>query len=43
MSVAAGSAGIHTPEAIRLCWSSHREVIADVGPVESAWAAPEPT
>merc|ERR1719263_272384 len=37
------SAGIHTPEAIRLCWSSHREVIADVGPVEEAWAAPAPT
>ena len=27
------SAGIHTPEAIKLCWSSHREVIYDYGPV----------
>jgi 1-pyrroline-5-carboxylate dehydrogenase len=27
------SGGIHTPEAIKLCWSSHREVIYDHGPV----------
>ena len=26
-------AGIHTPEAIRLVWSCHREVIHDFGPV----------
>ena len=37
------SAGIHTPDAIRLCWSSHREVIADVGPVGHDWTAPAPT
>mmetsp|Transcript_25491 Transcript_25491/g.73345 ORF Transcript_25491/g.73345 Transcript_25491/m.73345 type:complete len:549 (+) Transcript_25491:88-1734(+) len=29
--------GIHTPEAIKLCWSSHREVIYDFGPVGSEW------
>lgn len=37
------SAGIHTPEAIRLCWSSHREIINDVGPVGSEWTMPSPT
>ena len=37
------SAGIHTPDAIRLCWSSHREVIADVGPISDGWTAPAPT
>jgi len=26
-------AGIGTPEAIRLVWSTHREVIQDVGPI----------
>jgi len=31
------SGGIHTPEAIKLCWSSHREVIYDYGPVSSSW------
>lgn len=31
------SAGIHTPEAIKLCWSSHREIIYDYGPVPSTW------
>jgi len=31
------SAGIHTPEAIKLCWSSHREVIYDYGPVPPTW------
>ena len=29
--------GIHTPEAIQLCWSSHREIIYDHGPVPSTW------
>ena len=29
--------GIHTPEAIRLCWSSHREVVYDHGPVQEGW------
>jgi len=37
------SAGIHTPEAIRLCWSSHREIIHDVGPVDPNWSTPSPT
>ena len=31
------SAGIHTPEAIKLCWSSHREIIYDYGPVVKSW------
>ena len=31
------SAGIHTPEAIKLCWSSHREIIYDYGPVPPTW------
>ena len=25
--------GIHTPEAIKLVWSSHREILYDYGPV----------
>jgi len=29
--------GIHTPEAIKLCWSSHREIIYDFGPVADGW------
>jgi len=29
--------GIHTAEAIKLCWSSHREVIYDHGPVPKDW------
>lgn len=29
--------GIHTEEAIKLCWSGHREVIYDFGPVASTW------
>ena len=31
------SAGIHTAEAIKLCWSSHREIIYDWGPVADSW------
>ena len=31
------SAGIHTPEAIKLCWSGHREIIYDYGPVPPTW------
>jgi len=27
------SGGIHTPEAIKLCWSSHREIVYDYGPL----------
>jgi len=30
--------GIHTPEAIKLCWSGHREIIYDFGPVPGTWA-----
>ena len=33
------SAGIGTPEAIRLVWSCHREIINDVGPVPSSFKA----
>jgi len=31
------SGGIHTAEAIKLCWSSHREIIYDHAPVASDW------
>merc|ERR1712113_723044 len=31
------SAGIHTAEAIQLCWSSHREIIYDWGPVDAGF------
>ena len=31
------AAGIHTPEAIKLCWSGHREIIYDYGPVPPSW------
>ncbi|KAH6757040.1 aldehyde dehydrogenase 12A1 [Perilla frutescens var. hirtella] len=36
-------AGIGTPEAIKLVWSCHREVIYDVGPVPQNWRTPQPT
>jgi 1-pyrroline-5-carboxylate dehydrogenase len=36
-------AGIGSPEAIRMVWSCHREIIADVGPVPSGWTTPKPT
>jgi len=32
-------AGIHTPEAIQLCWSGHREVIYDFGAIEKDFVA----
>lgn len=35
--------GIGTPEAIKLVWSCHREVINDVGPVAADWKIPEAT
>ncbi|TMW63749.1 hypothetical protein Poli38472_002690 [Pythium oligandrum] len=35
--------GIGTPEAIKLVWSSHREIIQDVGPVSHEWKIPEAT
>jgi len=31
------SAGIHTAEAIKLVWSSHREIVYDWGPVPNDW------
>jgi 1-pyrroline-5-carboxylate dehydrogenase len=34
-------AGIGTPEAIKLVWSCHREVIMDQGPVKAAWTIPD--
>lgn len=36
-------AGIGTPEAIRLVWSCHREVVQDFGPVPDGWSAPAAT
>ncbi|KAJ8563230.1 hypothetical protein K7X08_031682 [Anisodus acutangulus] len=36
-------AGIGTPEAIKLVWSCHREVIYDVGPVPQRWEVPAST
>lgn len=36
-------AGIGTPEAIKLVWSCHREVIYDFGPVPKQWELPPST
>ncbi|PWA55898.1 aldehyde/histidinol dehydrogenase [Artemisia annua] len=36
-------AGIGTPEAIKLVWSCHREVIYDFGPVPHKWQIPPST
>ena len=36
-------AGIGTPEAIQLVWSTHREVIEDFGPIPEGWTPPHPT
>ncbi|KAI5063960.1 hypothetical protein GOP47_0020630 [Adiantum capillus-veneris] len=36
-------AGIGTPEAIRLVWSCHREIIQDIGPVSKSWTLPPPS
>jgi 1-pyrroline-5-carboxylate dehydrogenase len=36
-------AGIGTPEAIKLVWSCHREVIYDYGPVPQGWELPPST
>lgn len=36
-------AGIGTPEAIKLVWSCHREVIYDQGPVAADWTTPAAT
>ncbi|KAK1373338.1 Aldehyde dehydrogenase 12A1 [Heracleum sosnowskyi] len=36
-------AGIGTPEAIKLVWSCHREVIYDIGPLPTNWQLPAST
>lgn len=36
-------AGIGTPEAIKLVWSCHREIIYDIGPVPPQWKIPPST
>ncbi|KAE9601968.1 putative L-glutamate gamma-semialdehyde dehydrogenase [Lupinus albus] len=36
-------AGIGTPEAIKLVWSCHREIIYDIGPVPKNWEVPPST
>ncbi|KAL2935069.1 putative aldehyde dehydrogenase [Bienertia sinuspersici] len=36
-------AGIGTPEAIKLVWSCHREIIYDIGPVPNQWKIPAST
>lgn len=36
-------AGIGTPEAIRLVWSVHREIVYDELPVPEGWTVPKPT
>ncbi|CAL0330639.1 unnamed protein product [Lupinus luteus] len=36
-------AGIGTPEAIKLVWSCHREIIYDIGPVPNNWEVPPST
>ncbi|XP_010242381.1 PREDICTED: probable aldehyde dehydrogenase [Nelumbo nucifera] len=36
-------AGIGTPEAIKLVWSCHREIIYDVGPLPQDWEIPPST
>lgn len=36
-------AAIGTPEAIKLVWSGHREIINDVGPVDPSWTTPKAT
>ncbi|KAB2089673.1 hypothetical protein E1A91_A03G081700v1 [Gossypium mustelinum] len=36
-------AGIGTPEAIKLVWSCHREIIYDFGPVPRGWEIPPST
>ncbi|KAJ8647527.1 hypothetical protein MRB53_000550 [Persea americana] len=36
-------AGIGTPDAIRLVWSCHREIIYDIGPLPKRWEIPPST
>ena len=35
-------AGIGTKEAIQLCWSHHREIVDDNGPLPESWDMPKP-
>ncbi|KAF4712147.1 Succinate-semialdehyde dehydrogenase, mitochondrial [Perkinsus olseni] len=37
------AAGIGSPEAIKLVWSCHREIIQDDGPVPEGWVRPTPS
>eukprot|EP00250_Pteridium_aquilinum_P010411 c19365_g1_i3 orf=191-1822(+) len=37
------AAGVGTPEAIKLVWSCHREIIQDMGPVSKSWSLPPPS
>lgn len=37
------SAGIGSPEAIKLVWSGHREIISDMAVVEKGWVRPKTT
>lgn len=37
------AAGIGTPEAIKLVWSVHREIVYDELPIPSDWVVPKPT
>ena len=34
--------GIGSAEAINACWTTHREIIQDIGPVSSQWKMPKP-
>jgi 1-pyrroline-5-carboxylate dehydrogenase len=36
-------AGIGSPEAIKLVWSTHREIIEDFGPIPDGWSTPNPS
>jgi 1-pyrroline-5-carboxylate dehydrogenase len=36
-------AGIGTPEAILLCYTTHREIIRDYGPIADNWKIPPPS
>lgn len=36
-------AGIGTPYAITYCWSHHREIVTDIGPIGDDWVTPPPS
>lgn len=38
LPMSASPAACDSAQAIKLCWSSHREVIYDYGPVSKSWA-----